>query len=472
MLRPFQRRHKGVASVAPDCGAVASTPLRRLRPPIFRDVTLELATICISGTGPPLPAHGLLFREVTPHDTTKCVAHHFDETEPVIPTVADLTAPAVDDLDARLRHVEKMDAVARLAGGLAQDIGNLLTAAGGSVRELLAECPPEHPMKERLDDLRESLQSASSVTRQLNTFARRQPRRPALTDLNQVVAQMRPLVERLAGPFIAVDECLVADGAWLEADFGQLEQILLNLVANARDAMPLGGTLSVGTFRWDVLTDRAHRYGTLPAGTWTVLEVRDTGAGMDAEVLEHLFEPFFTTKGPGQGTGLGLASVYGLARQLGGQIIVDSAPGQGSALAVCLPAKASLAGRSSQGRAPAAIMVVDDDEWVRSLTSRILRRAGYGVLEADHAASAMELLRDVAGGCIRLVLTDIMMTGMNGLALADAVRRDHPGVKVVLMSGCTSEVRPADLASADYGPVLAKPFTAVELLEAVRLGEL
>ena len=386
------------------------------------------------------------------------------------PSVVDLTAPSVDDLDARARHVEKMDAVARLAGGMAEDIGNLLSAAGGNVRELLAECPPEHPMKERLDDLRDSLQSASSVTRQLNAFARRQPRRPVLNDLNHVVAQMRPLVERLAAPFIIVEESLAAGGAWLEADFGQLEQILLNLVANARDAMPLGGTLHLGTFHWDVQTERAHRYGTLPAGEWTVLEVRDSGAGMEADVLEHLFEPFFTTKVPGQGTGLGLAAVYGLARQLGGQVIVDTVPGKGSALAVCLPAKAAPVGRPPIDNEPLAILVVDDDEWVRSVTSRILRRAGYGVLEAEHAASALELLRDVAGGCVRLVLTDVLMSGMSGLGLADAVRRDHPGVAVILMSGCAQHLLGENYSEGAYGPVLAKPFTSAELLDAVRVG--
>lgn len=373
-----------------------------------------------------------------------------------------------DQLEARLRHVEKMDAVARLAGGLAQDVGNLLTAASGNVRELLAECDVAHPMRERLEDLRESVQRASSVTRQLNTFARRQPRRPALTDLNQVVVQMRPLLQRLSGAFVANEEQLADDGAWIEADVGQLEQILLNLVANARDAMPLGGTLRIGTSQWDLPRQRAHRYGTLPAGSWTVLEVRDSGAGMDADVLEHLFEPFFTTKGPGQGTGLGLAAVYGLARQLGGQVLVESSPGAGSNFSVCIPAKPAPAGRAQGSALPDAILVVDDDEWVRTVTARILKRAGYGVLEADHAASAMELLRDVAGGCVRLVLTDILMAGGNGQALAEAVRHNHPGVRVVLMSGARADLLPTELTRAGYGPVLSKPFTAMELLAAVR----
>lgn len=365
------------------------------------------------------------------------------------PTVADASARYDDQLEARLRHVEKMDAVARLAGGLAQDVGNLLTAASGSVRELLGECAADHPMRERLDDLREAIQRASSVTRQLNTFARRQPRRPALTDLNHVVLQMRPLLQRLAGTFIEVEEKLVQGGAWLEADPGQLEQILLNLVANARDAMPLGGRVRIATYLWDVPVQRAHRYGTLAAGSWTVLEVRDTGAGMEPEVLEHLFEPFFTTKGPGQGTGLGLASVYGLAMQMGGQVVVESSPGEGSTLAVCIPAQPAPAGRPESMTLPAAILVVDDDEWVRTVTSRILKRAGFGVLEADHAASAIELLRDVAGSCVRLVLTDTLMAGSSGKTLAEVVRRDHPGVKVVL---------------------LTKPFTARELLDAVQQG--
>lgn len=386
----------------------------------------------------------------------------------VTPDVAEFTTSFDESLEARLRHVEKMDAVARLAGGLAQDVGNLLTAAGGSVRELLAECDPGHPMAERLDDLRGSIQRASSITHQLNTFARRQPRRPALVDLNGMVAQMRPMLQRLAGPFITIDEVAAEGGAWIEADIGQIEQMLLILVANARDAMPLGGRLRVGTFRWRVAVERAHRHGTLRAGNWVVLEVRDSGAGMEPDVMEHLFEPFFTTKGPGQGTGLGLASVYGLARQLGGQVIVESAPGTGSTFAVCIPAKEAPQGRADAAAGPEAVLVVDDDEWVRTVTARILRRAGYGVLQADHASAAMELLRDVAGGCVRVVLTDLLMAGQSGRALAEVVRRDYPGIRLVLMSGLSADLVPEVLAQAGGGPILTKPFTAAELLEAVR----
>ena len=390
------------------------------------------------------------------------------ETVTVTPSVADAVIPYDDELEARLRHVEKMDAVARLAGGLAQEIGNLMTAAGNEVRELLLECGPAHPLRERLDDLHGPLTRAALITRQLNTFARRQPRRPVLTDFNQLVLQLLPLVQRLAGPFVVVEKSLVDDGAWLEADSGQLEQVLLNLVANARDAMPLGGTLRLATFRWRLESERSHRYGTLPAGEWSVLEVSDSGTGMDVEVLDQLFEPFFTTKCPGQGTGLGLAAVYGVARQLGGQVMVNSAPGIGSTLAVCVPAREAPIARPLVSGGPEAILVVDDDEWVRTVTSRILRRAGYGVLEADHATSALELLRDVAGGCVRLVLTDILMAGENGRALAEAVRRDYPSVKLVLMSGNAVDSFPAALASAEFGPILNKPFTALELLEAVR----
>lgn len=387
----------------------------------------------------------------------------------VTPTVATTAIPYDDDLDARLRHVEKMDAVARLAGGLASDLGNLLQVASGNVRELLGDCTEDHPMTERLDDLRESLGRATSITRQLNAFSRRLPRRPTLTEWGSVVGQMRPLLQRLSGPFIPIEELLVEGGAWLEADTGHLEQILLNLVANARDAMPLGGTLQIGTYHWSLTADRAHRHGTLPAGEWSVLEVRDSGAGMDDEVMEHLFEPFFTTKGPGQGTGLGLAAVYGLARQLAGQVLVESSAA-GSTFAVCLPAKEAPLARVRSGAAPGAILVVDDDEWVRTVTARILKRAGYGVLQADHAAAAMELLRDVAGGCVRLVLTDAKMSGSNDRALAEVVRRDHPDIRVVLMTGGPSGQLPPEIAMASYGPVLSKPFTAVELLEAVRIN--
>ncbi|MEP6591293.1 MAG: ATP-binding protein [Gemmatimonadota bacterium] len=384
------------------------------------------------------------------------------------PSVADCTTSPDETLEARLRHVEKMDAVARLAGGLAQDVGNLLTAAGGNVRELLAECDQDHPMVERLDDLRESIRRAASITHQLNTFARRQPRRPALVELNALVAQVRPLVTRLAGPFVTIEEVAAEGGVWIEADAGQLEQMLLTLVANARDAMPLGGKLRVGTFRWHVGSERPHRHGVLRAGNWAVLEVRDSGAGMEPDVLEHLFEPFFTTKDPGQGTGLGLAAVYGLARQLGGQVIVESAPDAGSTFAVCIPAKEAPQGRATAAVGPDAVLVVDDDEWVRTVTARILRRAGYGVLQADHAAAAIELLRDVAGGCVRVVLTDLLMAGESGRALADVVRRDYPGVRLVLMSGLRADLVPPTLSQVGDGPVLTKPFTAAELLQAVR----
>lgn len=387
-----------------------------------------------------------------------------------MPSLATMVAPYDEEYEARLRHVEKMDAVARLAGGLTQDVGNLLESASHAVRELLQEAQSAlHPMHERLADLRESLQRATSVTRQLNAFARRQPVRPTLVDLGQTLVQMRPLVQRLAGPFIALEEHGDGREAWLEADFGQLEQIVLNLVANARDAMPLGGTLSVSSHRWTLHMPHAHRHGVLPAGEWTVLELRDTGEGMDAEVQAHLFEPFFTTKEPGHGTGLGLAAVYGLVRQMGGQVIVDSTPGLGSTFSVCFPAQEApidrLAGR---GPAPDAILVVDDDVWVRTVTARILRRAGYGVLEADTASTAIDLLRDVAGSRVRLVLTDIMMGGMNGRALAQRLRTEHPSVRVVLMTGFAPEALPDDTLAPATERILSKPFSPAELLAAVR----
>lgn len=362
---------------------------------------------------------------------------------------------------ARRRHTEKMAAIARLASGLSGELSPLVREASSAVQELLIARPADPDLQRKLDEVRESLQRGAVVLRHLESVSRSDSRPVTRVDLHAVIAMLRPLFPRLAGPFITITERLDPRGAWAVAELGQLEQLLLTLVVNARDAMPLGGRLTIATSHWSLAHPLPHRHGELPAGEWLALEVTDEGAGMDEETQTHLFEPFFTTKGPGLGSGLGLAAAYGMVRQAGGQVIVASAEGAGTTVSVCLPAQPQGAPIMSGGEFPAAVLVVDDDEWVRTITSRVLRRAGYGVLEAEHGESALELLRDVAGQCVGTVLADVHMPRLDGRRLAALVRREHPSLRVVLMT--------ADPAQWDQTEtVLRKPFTPGELLAAVQ----
>lgn len=362
---------------------------------------------------------------------------------------------------ARRRHTEKMAAIARLASGLSAELSPLVREASSAVQALLIARPADPDLQQRLDQVRESLQRGAIVLRHLESVSRSEARPVTRVDLHDVIARLRPLFPRLAGPFISISERLDPRGAWAVAELGQLEQLLLTLVVNARDAMPLGGRLTIATSHWCLAHPLPHRHGELPAGEWLALEVTDEGAGMDEETLAHLFEPFFTTKGPGLGSGLGLATAYGMVRQAGGQVIIASAEGAGTTVSICLPAQPQGVPHRSGGDSPAAVLVVDDDEWVRTITSRLLRRAGYGVLEAEHGESALELLRDVAGQCVGTMLADVHMPRLDGRRLAALVRREHPSLRVVLM---TADPTQWDQAEA----VLRKPFTPGELLAAVQ----
>lgn len=359
-------------------------------------------------------------------------------------------------------HVHKMEAVARLADGVSRELGPVVADANETIRELLAELQgtPEAPAYARLEEVRESLQRSAIVLRQLESVARVSRRPLSPVDLHGVIAKLRPLLPRLAGPFISVTERLRAPSSWVMIELGQLEQVLLTLVVNGRDAMPLGGTLTITTDRERFSTPRVHRHGEVPSGTWLTLSVHDTGGGMDESTLSSLFEPFFTTKPPGLGSGLGLAVLYGVVHQRGGHVIVETGPGDGTRVTVAFPDQPATEGATEGTALSPAVLVVDNDVWLRNVTARILRRAGYGVLEAEHGEAALELLRDVAGHCVGTVLSDIEMPRLDGHRLAELVRREHPELHVVLMSG--------DSASCDGEPtVLRKPFTESELLAAV-----
>ncbi|MEO5825574.1 MAG: response regulator [Gemmatimonadales bacterium] len=382
-----------------------------------------------------------------------------------------IAAPALDDsFDVRTHQAAKMTALTRIAGGITRDIGDAVEFAGSTMLEVLAELPTSHPVYDRLDDLRDSMQRVAAVARQLRAFSGAPARRTTI-DLDGVVERTRPMLERLAGPGVAVAWHPDAAGVHTFAARGLVEQVLLTLVVNARDAMLDGGSIHISTSCVALGDELVHRHGVMPPGRWTFLDVRDSGVGMSAETAASLFEPFFTTKLPGMGTGLGLSAVYGMVRQASGQVIVASQPGEGTTVRVALPAApgTELSQVAAIAFADMAILVVDDDEWVRTVTARTLRRAGYGVLEADGGETAIELLRGVAGRCVRLVLTDMMMPGMNGATLASLVEREHPTARVLLMTGYSGGMLSADRLGTDPDSVLAKPFTVDELLAAVRV---
>ncbi len=364
-------------------------------------------------------------------------------------------------------HRDKMSAVSRLAGGLSRDVGDLVQAAAATIQDVLVTVHPGTAGHEPLSDAIAALQRAVLIARQLEVLARPAPVRPVPQPLGRTIHDLLPLATRLAGPTIRVSADALDPTAWIAADAGQVEQVLFHLVVNARDAMPHGGTLALCVERRDVVAPLRHRFGTVEAGDWVTLEVRDTGCGMAESVLMRLFEPFFTTKDPGQGSGLGLATVYGIARQLDGQVMVESRPRAGSVVTLWFPALAALSGEPARRQLSpgSAVLLVEDDEWVRAVTARALRQAGYGVLEAGDAAAALELLRDVAGQNVRVVLTDVVMPGMPGDALAQRVAVERPEVRVVLMSGRSPEM----FTGASFGdiPLLQKPFSRNQLLDAI-----
>ncbi len=356
-------------------------------------------------------------------------------------------------LEAQLLQAQKMESIGRLAGGVAHDFNNLLTAVIGYVDLVASTLPDRSEEQAQLRTALDAAEQASALTRQLLTFARRQPVQPAAQDLGAILERLAPMLRHLLPANIVLLRPAANGPAWVFADPGQLEQLLVNLVLNARDAMPDGGTLTLA-----VHGDRLRDVDAVR------LEVRDTGVGMDQDNVRHAFEPFYTTKGMGRGTGLGLATVYGIVQQCGGDITIDSAPGKGTAFHVLLPrheapeqTRTLLRGDLPEGRE--TVLLVEDDEPVRSLVAMMLRRLGYKALTAENADAALRHAKDHRGA-IHLLLTDIVMPGMGGHELAVRMRMTHPGLRVLLMSGYT----PSTSQGGETGDAfLAKPF-AIDLL--------
>ncbi len=377
-------------------------------------------------------------------------------------------------IEEQLRESQKLEAVGRLAGGVAHNFNNQLTAILGSSEMLLEESVGEAPVRQEATEIRDAARRAASLTRQLLTFSRRQLVRPRLLDLSALVAGMEEGLRRMVGPAVAIETRAAPVPAHVHADPAQLQQVIEILVANGCDAMPGGGRITVETSHLHLADPELGARLGLGGGRYVRLTVADTGAGMSPEVQAHLFEPFFTTKSVGKGIGLGLSTVYGVVKQAGGEVRVRSAPGQGTAFDVYLPAASSREEPRRVPELPAAkgsecVLVVEDEPMVRGLMARTLRGLGYEVLEAADGKEGLRVATELAGG-LDLLVTDVVMPRMTGRELVEQVRRVRPDVEVLFISGYPDdENAPAPRVSIEPGAAfLQKPFVMAELARTVR----
>ena len=377
-------------------------------------------------------------------------------------------------LEEQLRQAQKMEAVGRLAGGVAHDFNNVLTAIFGYADLLNEELPDGHQARLDLDEIRKAAQRASSLTRQLLAFSRQQVLQPMVLSLNDLVEDIQNMLVRLIGEDVQLRLGLSPSAGNVRADAGQIQQVLMNLVVNARDAMPTGGKLLVETANTELTEQYAEAHQPVAPGAYVMLAVSDTGSGMDAETKARIFEPFFTTKEKGRGTGLGLSTVYGIVKQSGGYVWVYSEPGRGTTFKIYLPrvdAPAEpLAPPPREARTLTGteiILLAEDDEMLRPLSKGLLERLGYRVLEAENAIRALALA-DAHAGPIHLLVADVVMPGGSGRELARRLANSRPDTRVLYVSGYTDD------AIVHHGMLepglnfLQKPFTPAALARKVR----
>jgi PAS domain S-box-containing protein len=376
-------------------------------------------------------------------------------------------------LEAQLRQSQKMEAVGQLAGGVAHDFNNLITAISGYA-DLALEEAHGHDLIEDLTEIKSAAERAASLTQQLLAFSRRQILNPTVLDLNAVVREFASMMERLLGSEISLVTELEPRLGTVRADRVQIEQVLMNLTVNARDAMPGGGSITISTANVSLDEAWTADHPGSRAGSYVVLTVSDTGGGMDASIQAHAFEPFFTTKEAGKGTGLGLATVYGIVKQSEGYVVLASEAGHGTVCEIYLPRTADVVERKQAARGGEApqqgsetILLVEDEESVRRLARQVLRRSGYRVLSASDPEAALKLAADHDGE-LDLLITDLVMPKMHGVQLAEEVTRLRPGTKVLYTSGYTSEATARRDVLEKGSAFLPKPFTVQSLEQTAR----
>jgi signal transduction histidine kinase len=390
----------------------------------------------------------------------------------MVGTIQDITDRRL--LEEQLRQAQKLEAIGRLAGGIAHDLNNALTAIVGYTELSLGTLADGHPARPDVQEIRRAAERAESVTRQLLAFSRKQLLEPRVFYVNDSVANLGRMLERLLGSGIEMKTAIAEGLPPIYGDPGQIEQAIINLAVNARDAMPDGGRLTLGVTLVDVTEAFAQAHQPMTPGLYVELSVVDTGEGMDPATQAHIFEPFFTTKEVGKGTGLGLAMVYGTVKQSGGYIFVESAPGQGTVFHLYFPpVRAAQPARTTQP-APVArdaevqptVLVVEDDPAVRTLVVSALRGEGYRVMHAGSGKEALQAADNVTGP-IDLLLTDANMPGMTGIEVAGALLAARPALKIVMMSGYTAE--PLTVGGSNQAvALLPKPFTPRDLRQKIR----
>lgn len=422
-----------------------------------------LASETVLSSEVPLPGDKFLLVHWAPVATVDGRTH-------VVETIVDITEHK--RTAAALHQSQKMEAVGRLAGGIAHDFNNLMMVVIGHAQRLLQQFAT-HPARPELDMISQAGMRAAALTKKLLTFSRRQVFEPKELRVNQVIREMQDILQRLIGEHIQMVVVLHPRTGHAMVDPVQLEQVVMNLVLNARDAMPDGGLINIETDNVDLDERFVQTHPGSTAGSYVKIMVQDAGCGMDTATLAHIFEPFFTTKEPGKGTGLGLATVYGIVKQSRGYIDVISEPGRGSRFTVYLPRVGQPVAEASQPAAEASppvpqdtILVVEDEESIRRLITTILQDQGYHILAAGDGNEALQLLQTVKGKC-PLVITDVIMPRMNSAAFVAGVKAMRPEARLLYMSGYTGDTLQAQ-GIGDDAPFLQKPFLPATLVEKVR----
>ncbi len=381
---------------------------------------------------------------------------------------------ALHESEEQLRQSQKLEAIGQLAGGVAHDFNNLLTAINGYSALALRRVGADHPISSYLEEIKKAGDRAANLTRQLLAFGRKQLLQPLAINLNDIVGDMIKLLKRLIGEDVQLVTKPGANLKQIKADPGQLEQVLVNLVVNARDAMPRGGTVTIETANTRLDGAYASRHVGVTPGDYVVLAISDTGIGMDHETCSHIFEPFFTTKEEGKGTGLGLSTVYGIIKQSGGNVWVYSELGKGTTFKVYLPqvedkvaARADLKEDLGRHRGTETVLLVEDEDMVRQLTNELLEESGYVVLEANGGGQAMELFKEHKGR-IDLLITDVVMPKISGKQVAEQLKEIHPETKVLFMSGYTDEAIVHHGIIDSHIAFIQKPFSERALAQKIR----
>jgi len=446
-----------------------------------------------------IPAEAPTFEIALPDQPSLAVSTHFnppgeDKDAPLIVYLNDVTEvknlmAEAKNLDMRFAHSQKMQAVGQLAGGVAHDFNNLLTAMIGFCDLLLLRHPAGDQSFADIMQIKQNSNRAANLVRQLLAFSRRQTLQPKILDLTDVLAELSNLVRRLIGENIELKMIHGRDIGHVRADQGQLEQVIINLAVNARDAMPTGGTLTIRTSRSVIDQDHplprnlmapAEEDTTIPDGEYVLVEVIDTGCGIPKSLFQKIFEPFFSTKAVGSGTGLGLSTVYGIVKQTGGYVYVSSKENVGTSFSLFFPsvtpqeAATAVAENDATGQSAAAdltgtgtILLVEDETPVRIFAARALRNKGYTILEADCGETAIEIMQK-HGHEVEVIVTDVIMPGMNGPTMIDKIIPQYPNVKVIFISGYAEDVFVNNYGSNRGFNFLAKPFTLKQLAGKIK----